>query len=569
MGASILSNSELLTYIQNFISAKNPTADVQPGSDLYDLILHGNSQVASKIFEELGKVEQLQSLFTTFGDDLDLVARNYSLVRKGATFSSGSVTLHTTTFSSDIIIPDKSIVSTKSTAGIEGITFEVVGDYEILVADRSAYLNALNGRYEITVPTASTVEGNLSNVNANTISVVQSAISEIEGCVNTTATTGGTDGETDIELQQRCALSWIVSSVGTRDGYIKIMLDRSEVSDAYPVGPFDIDSVRPSEGIDVYCITTSALASSEQTISYANDLFTVLTNQPAIDISILTNLTGGYTLIEDVAYNFNRQVDNPYANSSVADSTVARIDWISPWNNAVITGTGNDTFTMANSGAPADIQNTTTNIYNNSRVTFTSGANSGYTRTVTAFSYDIGNNVATFTTNAFPNSVGATDTFTVDTRPSFSDSVKIQYTYNSDIAALQDYIDQSERNVIGSNILVKNGHRGKLTLSIDIKIFSGYDFVTVRAKVENALIQYISTLKLSDDIQLSDLTIVMQTGQGTDYTIVEVDYVDVKTTIADSYIVRWDGLVDGFIDDVISIDNREYVTLDTLTIGQV
>jgi len=180
------------------------------------------------------------------------------------------------------------------------------------------------------------------------------------------------------------------------------MLDREEVLDAYPVGPFDSDSVRPGEGVDVYCITTSPLSDNEQTLTYSNDDYTVLTSQPVVEVITISNLTGGYVHIPNVAYNFNKQIDNPFSGSTTADNTTARIDWVAAWNGTVKTVlTQPNTFTYANSGAPASIQDTTSGAYNNTRVTFTTGNNTGITRTVTGFSYDSESNVATFITNDF------------------------------------------------------------------------------------------------------------------------------------------------------------------------
>jgi len=574
MAVNILNTNSILSYIQDFIKAKNPKADIQPGSDLYDLILHGNAQTASKIFEELSNIENLQSIFTTFGDDLDLVSRNYNLVRKSPTFSTGYITFFTTSFTADIIIPNNSVVSTKGTAGLSGITFRTIGNYSMLLADKANYFNAQQGRYEITIPISSAVPGTLANANSKTISVAQTTISEIDGVVNYNPTTGGTDGEDDESLQQRCALSWVVSSIGTRDGYAKLLLDRDEVSDAYSVGPFDTDSVRPGGGVDVYCITTSALTDSVESLEYADDTYTPLTSQPVVDIIKVENLTLGYSLVNNVSYTFNKQVDNPFSGSNVSDSTTSRIDWVSPWSGVVLEGDISNpkgTFTYTNLDNPRKITVTSADAYKNARITFLTGsANPGETRTVTSFSYDSENDVATFTTNNFTNAIAFNDPFTISPRPNYGDNISIQYTYNEDIDNLQQYIEQSSRNVIGSNILIKNGYRGKLYLNLNIKLFSGYNFTTVKNKVENALVQYISTLKLGDDVQLSDLTVVAQTGYGTNYTIIEVDYVDFSVDATDSYITRWNDLTEGFnTDGVIPMENREYTILESLTIGQI
>ena len=567
MSANILSTKDILVYIEQFINAKYPDMDMQVGTDLYDLVAYGNAQAGAKIFEEIASVEKLQSIFTTEGEDLDLVARNYNLIRKRPTSASGYVTLFTDSFSSDIFIPDNSVVSTRGSSNLTGISFRTIGDYTMLFNSKSTYFAAENGRYEITVPITALLSGIDGNQGINKISLVQSTISQMTGCINTAPTTGGREEETDSALQQRIALSWVASSIGTRFGYKQFVLNREEVVDAYAVGPFDSDSVR--QGVDLYTITSSPLTNFTQSFAYANDTYTIINNQPLIDLVSIKNasLAPVQLMVENVSFSVNKQINGPFSGSNVSDSSTARIEWISPWSSEVDTVvTQPNTFTMANSGAPVDITIVSTDAYKNSRVTFTSGANGGDTRTVIGFSYDSDNNLATFTTNDFDDPISAGDTFTVDPRPNIGDTVEITYLYNTDISTLQTYVDQTTTNVVGADVLIKTGYQAKFYLDLSINVFSQYDFATVKAKVENALIQYISSLRLGDNLQLSDLIVVAQTGSGTDYTIVEVDSVDINTESDKTYIVRWDGTSSIFDSSgIINIENREYATLENLT----
>ncbi len=567
MSANILSTKDILVYIEQFINAKYPDMDMQVGTDLYDLVAYGNAQAGAKIFEEIASIEKLQSIFTTDDEDLDLAARNYNLIRKRPTFASGYVTFFTESFSADIFIPDNSVVSTRGSSNLTGIAFRTIGDYTMLFNSKSAYFNAENGRYEIAIPITGLLSGIDGNKGINKISLVQSTVSQIEGCINTTPTTGGREEETDSALQQRIALSWVASSIGTRFGYKQFILNREEVVDAYAVGPFDSDSVR--QGVDIYTITNSPLTNFTQSFAYANDTYTIINNQPLIDLVSIKNasLAPVQLLIEDVSFSVNKQINGPFSGSNVSDDTTARIDWISPWSSEVeVVVTQPNTFTMANSGSPVDITVISTDAYKNARVTFTSGNNNGLTRTVTTFSYDSDNNIATFTTNDFANPINSGDTFSVDPRPNIGDTAEITYLYNIDINTLQTYSEQTTASVVGADVLIKTGYQAKFYLDLVINIFSQYDFTTVKTKVENALIQYISSLRLGDDLQLSDLIVVAQTGSGTDYTIVEVDSVDINTESDKSYIIRWDGTSSIFDSSgIIDVENREYVSLESLT----
>lgn len=572
MSATILTTSQIIEYIQRFIKSKNPLLDLQPGTDLYDLILHGNSQSASRIFEELQIVENNQSIFTTYGKDLDSISKNYNLTRKRAIFATGFVTFFTTNFTSDIVIPDRTIVSTKGSTTLAGVTYTTVGDYIMLFSQKSIYFSPLTGRYELTIPIKCSVAGSIGNTDDGTMSVVQSNVNQIQGCTNYNSITGGLDEEPDEELQQRCALSWVTSSVGTRDGYRKLFLDQDIVNDALAIGPFDNESVR--EGVDVYLITNSPLALvSPQAIVYNNDEYTILSNQPTVEIvSIIDTTASNWNMLENVSYTFNKQVTSSISNSSEIGSGASRIEWVDPWNGeASSSSAGGDTLTYTVSGGAVSI--TGTDAYVNTRVTFTAGSinNVNQTRTVTGFSYNNQTNTSTFTFSPpFSGAITVGDPFTLNPRPNIGDTVNIDYLYNSDIQTLQDFVDQSTLNVVGANIMVKNGLRSNLTLGMNVKLFSGYDFSIVETKISNAINQYISALKFGNDIQLSDIIVVAQTGRGTDYTIFEVDYVDIDTSNDVSFIEYWDGTSEGFsTEDIIELENKEYSVLENLTINQI
>ena len=568
---TILSTSDILNYIKNFIKSKNPDLDVQPGSDLYDLIFYGNAQTSARVYETIDEVDNLQSIFTTFGDDLDLIAKNYSLTRKGATFAQGYVTIHTVSWTQDIIIPDRTIVSTRSSVGSTGVSFRVIGDYSMIYNNKSLYFNAINGRYELRVPVVCAIAGKVGNVSAGSVSVIQSPLAQVEGVFNEDPLSGGLDSESDRDLQQRCALSWVVSSVGTKDGFKKIMLDRSEVIDAIAISPFDEDTVR--NGVDVFCITNSPLESVEQKITYQNDEYTIVVKQPIVDLNSIYNNTSNYLVVEGVSYTFNKQFDSQHTNSYISDETVARIDWTNTWTGTV-SGGGATSFTYKDTAN--NLKSIVNDAYINTRVTVDSpGPTFGQTATVTAYTYDIATDVATFTTTPLPSgSYFSGDDFTLNPRPNIGDSVSLKYAYNKDIAVLQDYANQSNVNVIGSAVLIKEGFKSNFLLTLSIKVFPGYDTATVKEKVENALSQYIEQLRLGPTIELSDLIVVAQTGRGTDYTLVEVDSVTIDTDINDdlvtynTFIEKRNGDILTFANVVsITLENREYLVVEELTVN--
>jgi len=563
----------LLDDIKNFIKSKNPTLDIQTGSDLYDLIIHGNSFAIGEIYNQLQIIENLQSIATTTGSDLDRIARNYNLSRKSAIPATGEITLYASSITADTIIPAGTTVGTKSSASVTGINFKTVGDYNILLSSKAFYFNSNTGRYEITIPIQCVVDGIQGNVDANTITVLQSSVSQITGCVNYSQTSGGAEEETDRDLQERCSLSWVTSSVGTRDGYKKLMLDSEIVSDAFAVSPFDTDSVR--DGVDIYTLTTSALTSKLQTSTYTSgDSYTILTSQPVISIqSIVTS--GSWNMLEGVSWTFNKNTANAYSNSNVSSSEVARIDWIDPWSGTVNTGDGSapyDTFVL---DINSNITVFSANAYENCTIVFDAilSNNPSETKVISSSSYDSVSQKMTVTlSSGCTNPILAGDVFELNPNPIAAGSIDVNHTYlyNADIDTLQSYMDQSDMNVVGANALVKNGFPADFYLTLQIKLFSGFNFTTVKAKVLAALQQYISTFKFGDEIQKSDLVVVAQTGSGTDYNITEVDYVSINVGSTSTYLSKWDGTtLDFSSSDVISINNKDYVVAQTITITQI
>jgi len=137
---------------------------------------------------------------TSIGADLDSFVNDYGLKRLGATAASGSVTFSRFTPTSSAFIPVGNRVQTADFTQ----TFTVSVD-----TTNTAYSALLNGYTipaavsSLTVPVVAQTPASISNVTANSISVILDAMIGVDTVNNALAFTGGTDGEADAALRTR------------------------------------------------------------------------------------------------------------------------------------------------------------------------------------------------------------------------------------------------------------------------------------------------------------------------------------------------------------------------------
>lgn len=490
---AVLSTAQMLQYIQDFIKSKVSNVDCQPGSDLYDLLLSSTAQASRRIFDEIERLQNNQSVLTIDTRDLDLIAKSYNIVRRGATFATGEVTFFTTDFTADISIPVNSLVSTKGTNVTSPVRFKTTRTVGMLVANKSTYWNATNARYQVTVPVISEVSGTAGNIDTNIISEMVVSVPNIDGVTNLTPTTGGVSSESDDSVKQRMLQSFVSSSIGTRYGYKKLLTDNfEEVLDVTAIGPFDAEAKRPT-GVD---------------------LFTIISNIDDVANTITTIDSFQYTT-EDTGHLFvNRPVISVNEITAVKDTST----WI-------------------------PIQYPT--------------LDSDY-----RFFPD--------TTGANALSVNAYDVIKWDSssilRPDNGSTVLVGYTYNAKVQELQTFINLDENKVVGANSLVKLGVEGRAFITITLGYFPNVDVETAKLKVSNALSQFLSEMLFGEDLELSDLVIVAQTGKWSDYNITEVDYVVI--TDANCYVTfERTGETRNMVNGLISVDIHEFLREGLITIN--
>ena len=108
-------------------------------------------------------------------------------------------------------------------------------------------------------------------------------------------------------------------------------------------------------------------------------------------------------------------------------------------------------------------------------------------------------------------------------------SVSITYTYSSAITQAQQSLDNLPTNkILTADALVKRAYPLSLYINASLTLKANADGPSTRNSCRNALSQFMGTYRLGNNVQKSDLIIVLQEGYG-DYPISTVDQVVINS----------------------------------------
>jgi len=138
---------------------------------------------------------------------------------------------------------------------------------------------------------------------------------------------------------------------------------------------------------------------------------------------------------------------------------------------------------------------------------------------------------------------------------------EVTYTYRADIAQLQSTFDEDDNNVLTADALVKHAYPLSFIINATLTLKTNADGPATRNRVRNALIQFLATYRLGQDIQKSDIIIVLQEGYG-DFAVDSVDAV----IINEYYLEDEFGVSYLPVDETIAVSDKQYVIPGTFTI---
>ena len=131
---SIRSVNEIILSLIDFYRVAQPDLDTKPGTVARDLFVDGPSSQLALLYDELSSVSNQQSMRLVIGSDLDKLAKNFGVIRKQSTPSTGTALL---TFSS--INANININKGDSIVASNGFSFNVSNGVAVSAASSNYY----------------------------------------------------------------------------------------------------------------------------------------------------------------------------------------------------------------------------------------------------------------------------------------------------------------------------------------------------------------------------------------------------------------------------------------------
>lgn len=241
---TIRSVNEIILSLIDFYKLAQPDMDTKPGTVARDLFVEGPASQISLLYDELSGNANKQSLRLVVGSDLDKLAKNFGVIRKQATPSSGTALLTFASLTAPIPISRGTIVTASN-----GFSFSVVTGtsvdpsainlYKSIASKFSDQLSfaGIADTLAVQVTVQATSPGSSGNIGVFSLS--KANIPGVSNVTNTSPFNGGTDQETDAAFRNRVLASFSGSSVGTALGYLNVALGTSGVADAAVIEPGD------------------------------------------------------------------------------------------------------------------------------------------------------------------------------------------------------------------------------------------------------------------------------------------------------------------------------------------
>jgi len=218
----------------------------------------------------------------------DLVA-NYGITRKSATKATGTVQLgraEIPTF--DIYVPQGSVFSTSG-----GIQFKSLSNYTMYAAMGSSYYDSDLNLYVLNISVEAVEAGTSGNAVSSSINTIVTPITGMEVVTNKESFVNGTDDETDDELVTRTKTVFLGNNIGTKDGYKKLILNNTDVTDLYVSSaedPFMIRDEGTGGDIDIYILDRKDTQVTNEVYTTSQE-FQILTKQPVKEIAFVSSGT--------------------------------------------------------------------------------------------------------------------------------------------------------------------------------------------------------------------------------------------------------------------------------------
>jgi len=241
---TIRSVNEIILSLIDFYRIAQPDLDIKPGSVARDLFIDAPATQLSLLYDELSAISNKQSLRLVVGSELDQLAKNFGIIRKRATTSSGICLLTFSSLNAPVNIRKGDIIIASN-----GFSFAVSNGISVTPSASNFYrsvatkyrtqldLLGISDEFAVEVTVAATSAGSIGNIGSYYLT--RTSIPGVSNVTNINAFTGGADQEDDVSFRNRVLSSFSGSSVGTALGYLNTALSTAGVADAVVIEPGD------------------------------------------------------------------------------------------------------------------------------------------------------------------------------------------------------------------------------------------------------------------------------------------------------------------------------------------
>jgi hypothetical protein len=247
--------NDIVLSILDFYRTAIPNLDLKPGQVARDILVDGPAVQLARLYEELLRVQDSQSLFMSLGSELNAIASNYGATRKQGSRASGVALLTFNEIESDIPINKGSVVVASN-----GASFTVNTSLTVGVANKNTYrataqkyrgaldFVGIDDQYAVEVSVNATSTGSGGNISR--YSLTSTTIAGVSRVTNPASFAGGSPAETDSAFKRRVLGIFSGANTGTETGYRNVVMSDPDVVDAIVVGPGDPLMTR--DGTQVY-----------------------------------------------------------------------------------------------------------------------------------------------------------------------------------------------------------------------------------------------------------------------------------------------------------------------------
>jgi hypothetical protein len=247
--------NDIVLSILDFYRTAQPQLDLKPGQVARDILVDGPAVQFARLYEELLRIKDSQSLFLSLGSELDAIASNYGASRRQGSRASGIALFTFNEIEADIPILKGATVNASN-----GASFQTTNSLTVSVINKNTY-RATASRYraaldfvgiddefavEVAVQATTTgIAGNISRYGLRSTS-----LPGVSGVTNPSSFAGGSPAENDSAFKRRILGIFSGANTGTETGYKNTVLADPSVVDALIVGPGDTLMTR--DGTQVY-----------------------------------------------------------------------------------------------------------------------------------------------------------------------------------------------------------------------------------------------------------------------------------------------------------------------------